>query len=169
MKRNISHLSTADKLRELAVVLEKVQPENFNMGAWGYCEDELTLDVLTSVPVMDCGTAACAAGAAACAFEGLDLIRTGAGDWDIRAEGPNGPDWCIFGFEAASVFFGISREDAHNLFAPGCYDCEPLGSRGIKRERVIGRLLEMAQKYEDQASGAETHCSASPSDRGPAA
>lgn len=153
MKRNIDHLSTREKLLELAAVLEKVKPERFDMRVWGESSQEPTLDHLTCElareEYYDCKTAACAAGTAAAAFEGLEWITDGKGLWCIRTDAASDLRtrtlYHYSGFCAAACFFGITLEDAHHLFDVGRY--RELSGPEIKPPHVIARLHEVAAKY----------------------
>lgn len=138
MKRNIDHLSTREKLLELAAVLEKVQPERFDMGAWARSDAEPTLDALVYAQAEpNCGTSACALGVAACAFEGLEWSSY---PWRVVVARTESGHW-VDGYEAGAAFFGIDVFQAVDLF----------GVRGghyqNSREVVIARLRALAERY----------------------
>lgn len=158
MKRNIDHLSTREKLLELAAVLEKVPAERFNMRVWAEGPEEPTLDHLTGAFAREqqsCGTAACAAGVAACAFEGLHWAKLasvtdsyGNQQWGIVVERASDritrTPWTHGGFGGLASFFGIAEVDANRLFSIGGY---AIPWNQIKPHHVIARLHEVAAKY----------------------
>lgn len=145
-KRNIDHLTTSEKLIALAEVLEtQINPQRFNMTLY-VTDNKVSLDVLGSNvdPAVDmndhadfCGSAACAIGVAACAFEGLEI----RGDTVVLSNN----DSYLCGFDAAEQFFGISSQDAMALFSSFSYprnNARFIG--GISIEQVAQRLRAFA-------------------------
>lgn len=131
MKRNIDHLKTSEKLEELANLVEKVQPQHFNMNHW--YKGEPSLELLLHGGTTECGTACCALGSAAVAFEGLELY--GRSVWF------NG-DGVYYGVDAGAKFFGITMRESDRLFSPNTY----YGEYAVQPV-VVARIRQLAKKY----------------------
>lgn len=83
-----------------------------------------------------CGTSACACGLAAMDPEfqkqGLKLVPYDGGGQKLNLHYRGATDMC-----AASLFFGVSMDNAYNLFAPGAYECEATPNDVARRIRIL--------------------------------
>ena len=145
MKQNIDHLKISEKLEALSAVVSKVDDAKFNMRCWLYSrKPDVTLGELMSVDAHECGTWACALGAAALAFEGLVLHRQdriGSGQHVILFEDAYG--FASKGYPAAAKFFGITHREAVEIFSPWAYCQAPVPPK----EAVVERIGVVAEQY----------------------
>jgi hypothetical protein len=118
--RRLTHLIT---VLERAELRDPTDPSLrvFNMNDWAW--------------PTGCGTAACALGEA-----GFDPVFRKAGL--MTETGPHG-GWVFYkdesGFDAGAEFFGISYEDACDLFSPESYDDED----DVKPKHVIAKIEKL--------------------------
>lgn len=123
-------MNTYEKLMRLDQALGEVPDEHFDMRVWYRRSGD-------SPPEgWDCGTAACALGHACFipefVAEGLHLEKRGGNFYPTFGDSA--------GVLAASFFFGVTWEQAYDLFNP-----EDLDS--ITRDQVRARIQELAESY----------------------
>jgi hypothetical protein len=127
----ITHKETARRLRKLAKCLDHVKPEQFRMSTWW-----------AGKPLPGCGTAACALGHACTIPEfyvlGLRLKLKCTCQYCTNAFIP------VFkgmkSFEAAERFFGITQQEARDLFTSN-------SMRGDTPKQVAARIRIVADTY----------------------
>lgn len=120
------HMSTKQKLLALAKHLKSIPDKNFDMESW--CDNKKS-----------CGSAACALGWASTLFYGLKLE-----DYGPRYKEHEGLD-------AGAALFGITGQEAQELFLPADYDQQYDEATGrydaVPKSAVIARIREVAARY----------------------
>lgn len=135
----------AKRLLKLADKLKTVPDANFNMGQW-FGDDTTSLGATLPDPIM-CGTAACALGWATTIPEfhraGLGLFRS-YGSFVPCLFSMKGDGYPVVarGLEAGQVFFGLTYEQANDLFGIE----KDVGKTAKEMAAKIRRLVKKASK-----------------------
>ena len=134
-------MADLQRLHRLVEILVKVRDEArpLNMDYWVGSEetpDDIHIPSL-DVPVHECGTASCALGWAA---RDPDFNKQGLHFFDLSTR----YDDCV-GYNAGREFFGLTWDEAYELFDPDAYPSD------VTVNDVIDRVMDVIERHASEA------------------